>query len=204
MSAPSLPLLPHQPRTPRLQLIAPQAVDWQVAAVQDFHSRNTAHFAPWDPPRPANHLDPVHIRSRLADLAQSMAMGLAWRWWLVAHDDPQRVIGSVSFTGIERGPFHNAQLGYSIDVACQGQGLMTEALQVAMARAFAADGLNLHRVQAGVQPANQRSVAVLQRLGFVLIGEAPQYLFINGAWRDHLLFARINPDFVNPAAWSAA
>ena len=42
-------------------------------------------------------------------------------------------------------------------------------------------------------PTNERSGRVLRRLGFVVEGYARDYLFIGGAWRDH-----VSPDPARP------
>jgi [ribosomal protein S5]-alanine N-acetyltransferase len=188
--------------TPRLRLVAPDPDPalGQADAAADFFSRNASHFAPWDPPRPADDDTPQVIQSRLVTWAAAFTAGDAWRWWLTWADDPRRVIGSVSLSNLTRGPFQNASLGYSLDAACQGRGLMHEALLAVIAEAFA-PAINLHRLQAGVRPENTRSLAVLARLGFADEGLARDYLYIDGAWRDHRLFARLNPAFIAPAHW---
>ena len=43
-------------------------------------------------------------------------------------------------------------------------------------------------------PHNERSGRLLRRLGFMVEGYARDYLFINGAWRDHILTALTNPN----------
>lgn len=58
----------------------------------------------------------------------------------------------------------------------------------------AADGLGLHRIQAGTLVANVASQKVLKRCSFTMIGLAPTYLRIDGRWQDHLLFQRILHD----------
>jgi ribosomal-protein-alanine N-acetyltransferase len=73
-------------------------------------------------------------------------------------------------------------------------------LRAVITKAFA-PAINLHRIQAAVRPNNARSLAVLQRLGFREEGLAQDYLFIDGAWRDHRLFAVTNPGFVPPDHW---
>jgi ribosomal-protein-alanine N-acetyltransferase len=188
----------HTLTTPRLRLCAPDVA--QTASVADFYRRNAAHFAPWDPPLPPEHTAPEVIELALADGADAFADGRSLRWWLMPADDPARVIGSVHLSGIARGAFHSCNLGYALDAACQGSGLMHEALAAVIDEAFS-PRLNLHRIQAGVRPENTRSLAVLARLQFQAIGLARSYLFINGAWRDHQLFARINPGFIQPADW---
>jgi len=84
-------------------------------------------------------------------------------------------------------------LGYQIDAAAQGKGLMFEALRAALTICFTTRGL--HRVQAAFIAENERSAKLLQRLAFERIGVARRYLYINGAWRDHVLVALTNPRF---------
>lgn len=184
--------------TPRLRLQAPSA--GLVPALLSFHRRNAAHLAPWDPPQPPGFLTLETQALRIEQARLAFERGEALRWWLQLADDPRRIIGVVGLSQIARGAFHSAVLGYAIDAGHQGQGLMTEALQAALAEAFA-ERVGLHRVQAAVRPENRRSVAVLQRLGFESIGLARDYLFIDGAWRDHGLWQRLNPGFVVPLDW---
>jgi [ribosomal protein S5]-alanine N-acetyltransferase len=187
--------------TPRLRLQAPSA--GLAPALLSFHRRNAAHLAPWDPPVPTGFLTLETQALRIEQARLAFERGEALRWWLQPADDPLRIIGVVGLSQIARGAFHSAVLGYAIDASCQGQGLMSEALQAVLAEAFG-ERVALHRVQAAVRPENLRSVAVLSRLGFESIGLARDYLFIDGAWRDHGLWQRLSPAFRVPLDWRQA
>ena len=52
----------------------------------------------------------------------------------------------------------------------------------------------LHRVEAACIPDNAPSIQVLERNGFTREGYARGYLKIDGAWRDHVLFGRLETD----------
>ncbi|MBQ0936172.1 GNAT family N-acetyltransferase [Ideonella paludis] len=171
-------------------------------AVADYVVRNRAHFAPWDPPAPPEFFSADGQAERVLQGVAAFARGEAFRYWLLPADAPERVIGSLHFSQMARGAFQNAMLGYALDQAAQGQGLMHEALQAGLAEMFS-PRVNLHRIQAAWQPSNLRSGAVLQRLGFVQEGLCRDYLFINGAWRDHCISALLNPAFQKPPGWSA-
>jgi ribosomal-protein-alanine N-acetyltransferase len=183
--------------TPRLRLRAPDPA-W-AAAVADFYRVNQAHLAPWDPPRDAEFFGPATQAKRLADSAQAVDDGTQLEWWLFARDDERRVIGQLRLSQIVRGAFHNATLGYAIGAEHEGHGLMHEALQAALDHAFGPH-VRLHRVQANARPENRRSLALLERLGFRREGYAPAYLFIAGAWRDHVMTALLNPHWPADAA----
>lgn len=134
-------------------------------------------------------------RERLRVAAAQFARGEAFRYWLRLREDPSGLIGNFHVSSVVRGPFQSAMLGYQIDQALEGQGLMHEALQAGVAEMFSRR-VNLHRLQAAHLPENLRSQAVLERLGFERVGVSRQYLFINGAWRDHVIHALVNPRFV--------
>lgn len=110
--------------------------------------------------------------------------------------DDHTVFGSATLSHIIRGYFQACYLGYNIDAAHEGRGLMREALQALISFAF--DDLNLHRIMANYMPRNRRSAALLERLGFVVEGNAKQYLRINDVWEEHVLTALTNQ------AWRAA
>jgi [ribosomal protein S5]-alanine N-acetyltransferase len=181
----------------RLQIGAPADEAALALSVCDYQLRNRAHFAPWDPPTPAAFFSVLAQRERLVQGREAFRAGTAMRYWLSLHKQPSRVIGMVHLSQISRGAFCSASLGYALDQGCLGRGLMTEALQALITEAFS-PRVNLHRIQAAYRPENARSAAVLQRLGFTAIGLSPDYLFIDGAWRDHQLCALINLQFQPP------
>ena len=61
---------------------------------------------------------------------------------------------------------------------------MTEALGAVLDHAFGSMGL--HRVEANVMPANERSVALVRKLGFRDEGTSMSYLRIQDRWEDHI------------------
>jgi ribosomal-protein-alanine N-acetyltransferase len=166
-----------------------------------FFTRNQAHFGRWDPPLPADFLSLRWQRHRLLQHQRAFNAGEGFRYWLFEKTAPARIVGQVHFSSIVRGAFHNAMLGYQLDVAMQGRGLMHEALQAGIAEMFSAQ-VNLHRLQAAHLPENLRSAAVLGRLGFEREGLARRYLFIAGQWRDHVINALLNDGFRDPPSLS--
>ena len=177
---------------PRLLLRASEPA--LAAAVADFYRRNREAHARWNPPLPDSMFSVDGQAERLAESAAAAAAGTAVGWWLFAPDAPEHALGQIHFSQIARRAFCNAMLGYAVDTAHEGRGLMREALEAALADAFG-PRVQLHRVQANVRPENTRSLALLARLGFEQEGLAREYLFIDGAWRDHLMTARRNPDW---------
>ena len=108
--------------------------------------------------------------------------------WLVCMNDTGAIAGRIALGNIERGPFQNGRFGYWIGSQYAGQGMMSEALALAVTHAFTpteSGGLGLHRVCANIVPANTASRRVLEKVGFVKEGYSEKYLQIQGVWEDH-------------------
>ena len=105
----------------------------------------------------------------------------------VAVKDDADLVGCINLSEIVRGAFQSAYLGFYAFEPFAGQGLMREAIQLVLVEAFTT--LSLHRLEANIQPANERSKRLVESLGFRREGFSPRYLKINGQWRDHERYA---------------
>lgn len=156
-----------------------------------FHDDNRAHLEPWAPPAPTGFYTLEFWQRRMARVRHEYDEDRAARFAIVWRDEPGRIIGTCNLSEIIRGGFHACFLGYSLDQREQGKGAMTEA--VAEVVRFGFETMELHRIMANYIPTNERSGKVLKRLGFVVEGYARDYLYIDGAWRDHIMSALTNP-----------
>lgn len=175
--------------TPRLVLrpIGPRDARAMSAAM----AKNERHLDPWTPlgQNTVSARTPGVMARRIADARRTWREDRGYALVVAPQGvaDGARIIGRVALNAIVRGAFHNAYLGYWMDVELCGRGLMTEAVRAAVSWAFAEVGL--HRVQAAVMPSNAPSLRVLEKAGFRREGTALRYLQIAGRWEDHVIHA---------------
>lgn len=168
-----------------------------------FYETNDRHLSVYESPKPRTFQTTRFWRQEAPRRREALRRDVSARMFLFDRDgrvtgEADEVLGSVGITSILRGSFHAGYLGYSLAEAQQGRGLMHEALGLVIDFAFR--DLNLHRLMANYSVRNTRSGRVLERLGFEPEGRARAWLIVNGVWEDHVLTARINPDWQPPAS----
>jgi ribosomal-protein-alanine N-acetyltransferase len=175
---------PYAHRVPRIRPLsladAPrlselQTADREILAMYDY---DDAWFTP------------AGQRARLEALAPRVQAGVTHPFAIL--DDRGELAGTIFVNEVVRGRLQSATLGYWVSAAHTGRGLATLAARAAVDHAFGP--LGLHRVEAATLVDNHASQRVLERSGFSRYGLAPRYLFIRGAWRDHVLFQRTVED----------
>ena len=88
----------------------------------------------------------------------------------------------------------NFEIGYWLRTSAEGQGYVSEAVQLLTRLAFTTLGAN--RVEIRMDPANERSRKVPERLGFLLEGRLRRRAWgVDGHPTDCLIFALIPEDF---------
>ncbi len=97
------------------------------------------------------------------------------------------IIGVININEIVRGCFQSGYLGFYVFSGYEGKGYMSEGLKLVISHAF--NNLNLHRLEANIQPDNTKSIKFIKQHHFRNEGFSPKYLKINNVWKDHERFA---------------
>jgi ribosomal-protein-alanine N-acetyltransferase len=187
IAAPVYPSLTTRVTSERLVLRPPRPSD--IPEIRRLLRTNADHLRPWSPASLSGE-DPTsltNISNAVTRHRRDWKRGDAFVLFVSKRVPGEPLIGRVQLSGVMRGVFQNAHLGYWIDGAHQGQGFMSEA--VAATLAFAFTEARLHRVQVAIMPRNAASLRVMEKIGFRREGEAERYLCIAGKWEDHVLFA---------------
>jgi [ribosomal protein S5]-alanine N-acetyltransferase len=168
--------------------LRPPTLD-DAEAVAAAYVRNRDHLAPWDPTRPERFYTAEGQREDLEMRLEAQERGLFDSFLIVTDDDD--IAGRANIQNIVRGTMMGGTLGYWVDRGHLQRGVAKGAVEELVERARAT---GLHRLEAGTMVENVASQRVLEVTGFERYGVAPKLLYLNGAWRDHVLFQRILHD----------
>ena len=170
-------------------LRAPQPRDWPAWSKVRAESRD--FLAPWEPIWPHDALTRAAFRRRLRRYDEDSRDDTGYAFYVFRRAD-DALLGGVTLSQVRRGVTQSCSLGYWIGEAYARQGYMTDALAALVEFVF--EEMRLHRIEAACVPTNEASKSLLEKSGFTHEGYARQYLCINGAWRDHLLYALLTSD----------
>ena len=119
--------------------------------------------------------------------------------WGIAERDSDAVVGTCTLAALSS-EHRRAELGFALARASWGRGLIAEALPALVGFAF--ETLDLHRLEADVDPRNQRSIRAIERLGFKREGYLPERYHVNGEVQDAVLYGLLRRDWVSNATLS--
>ena len=173
----------------RIYLRPPQLGDWSGWARLRAESRD--FLAPWEPTWSADALSQVGFRRRLRRYARDARDDLGYAFLIFRRDD-DGLVGGITLSNVRRGVTQTCSTGYWTGYPHARLGYMRDALSTMIPWVFG--DLGLHRLEAACMAENEPSRKLLRQCGFTEEGFARQYLRINGAWRDHLLFALLQSD----------
>lgn len=153
----------------------------------EIRSRCRDWLVPWEPRpdgSPTTPEDRASFVARCAARERERQMGTGYGFGIFLDG---RLVGEITLSSIQRGPFQNAFVGYWVDQAMAGHGLAPEATVVVLRFAF--EELSLHRIEVAIVPRNRASRRVVEKLDLRQEGVALRYLEIDGQWEDHVRYA---------------
>jgi RimJ/RimL family protein N-acetyltransferase len=112
--------------------------------------------------------------------------------WGITLKGKDRLIGSCSLFHFDEG-FDCAETGYDLNRAFWGKGVMTEAMSAILTFGFSE--LGLHRVEAVIDIANERSKNLLLKLGFTYEGNLRERFPFRGHFLDEHFFGLLKDEW---------
>ena len=109
-------------------------------------------------------------------------------------DETKSIVGTFNVSGVVRGYFQSGYLGYEVYEPYSRKGYMRVGIGLLIEEAFGS--LNLHRLEANIQPDNIASIKLVMGAGFIKEGFSKNYLNIGGkGWKDHERWALVNENW---------
>src|SRR6266487_5608055 len=110
--------------------------------------------------------------------------------WAMALKKEPKLIGTVSFWNIKK-EHYRAEIGYALHPIFQRKGLMQEAMTVVLNYGFKV--MNLHSVEANVNPDNAASIKLLERNNFIREAYHKENYYYNGKFLDSAIYSLLTP-----------
>jgi ribosomal-protein-alanine N-acetyltransferase len=113
-----------------------------------------------------------------------------WIYWAITEKGNDKLIGTFCIWHISK-ENSRAEIGYALHPDHQGKSIMTEAMDVVLDYGF--NIMQLHSIEANVDPGNIASIKLLEKNGFVKEAHFKENLFFNGKFLDTVIYSLINP-----------
>lgn len=112
--------------------------------------------------------------------------------WGIERRDTSQLIGTCTLASLDQ-QNRRAEIGFALAHTSWGYGYATEA--VAKLIDFAFQEINLHRIEADVDPRNSASLRRLESLGFEREGHLRERWLVNGEVCDSILLGLLQSDW---------
>ena len=179
-------LLEYETQRLLLKIIGPD----YARDVLQFYLNDKELFEKYESDRMPNFYSESHQQTIL-QVEYGLALKMQQiRFYVFLKENPNQIIGTVCLYHVSNNYSH-AELGYKFSTEFHHKGYASEAVEKLIDIAFME--LNLHRITAHVQEENLPSIRLLKGMGFEVEGVCRDYLYLHGAWRDHIQYSLLTP-----------
>lgn len=153
-----------------------------------FSDREALRFWGFPP-----YIERAEAEQLLAEIHEHFRQKTLFQWGIALNSNDQIIGTSTLFHFDEKS--RRAEIGYILDRRYWGKGLANEALTALLEFAF--ETLNLHRLEADIEPRNAASVKIIERLGFQREGFLRERWIVSGEIQDSLFYGLLRSDWEN-------
>ncbi|MBX7051340.1 MAG: GNAT family N-acetyltransferase [Flavobacteriales bacterium] len=139
-------------------------------------------------PRPASEQE---VCDWVDSMDQRIAENESIAWMIIQKSDAH-LVGTIGYWRMKKEHFR-AELGYMMFPEFWGQGLMSEAMRPVLQFAF--DHMQMHSIEADINPENLASARILERNGFVREAFFRENFYWKGKFLNSAIYSLLKSDF---------
>lgn len=109
-------------------------------------------------------------------------------WGIALKEEPGKLIGNIGYWRLIK-EHYRAEVGYMLHPSFWNKGIMKEALVRLIDFAF--NDMNLHSIEANINPGNKASSMLLESTGFIKEAYFKEDYFFNGKFQDTIIYSRL-------------
>jgi len=129
--------------------------------------------------------------SLLTEIHQYFESGSLYQWGIASIENDS-VIGTCTLAGIDRTHLR-CEIGFALHPDHWGRGLAEEAVTLAVGWAIRELGMN--RIEADIDPRNDASIRLVEKLGFRREGLLRERYHVNGEVQDSVIYGLLRREF---------
>jgi RimJ/RimL family protein N-acetyltransferase len=133
--------------------------------------------------------DEGEARAFIEDIDRLAEAGTLFQWGVVERGE---VVGTATLAHVDL-RHRRAEVGFAVVPRLWGRRIVSRALLVLIAHAF--EALDLHRLEADVDPENAASLRVLEKNGFRREGHLRERYTQDGRWHDAVLLGLLRREW---------
>ena len=111
--------------------------------------------------------------------------------WVIELKETSKMIGQIGFWRIDKDN-HRGEVGYMLLREYFGMGIGSEAIQAALAYGFG--NVKFHSIEANVNPANEASIRLLEKHGFMKEAYFRENYYYDGKFLDTAIYSLLVTD----------
>ncbi len=124
----------------------------------------------------------------LAKIDASIVSNNGIMWGIVLKKEPEELIGNIGYWRLIK-EHYRAEVGYMLHPDHWKKGIMKEALLSVIDFGF--DKMNLHSIEANINPGNEASAKILEATGFIKEAYFKEDFYFNGVFGDTIIYSRL-------------
>lgn len=128
----------------------------------------------------------------IGEVSKQINVPGTWFQLVIVDKETQVIVGDLGIHFIDS-ENKQAEIGCTLNKDFQKKGFATESLKRVIDYLF--NELNKHRIITSIDPDNENSIRLVERIGFRKEAHFVESLLINGKWVDDLIYALIEKDW---------